>query len=47
MSYDVEVATHERPEAEAPAGVTVDGPVAAEPDDLAAALAARCSRRAG
>ncbi|HYH88529.1 MAG TPA: hypothetical protein VEX67_04815 [Solirubrobacteraceae bacterium] len=41
MSYDVEVATHTRPDGlEAPDGVTVDGPVAAEPDDLAEALAA-------
>ena len=41
MSYDVEVATHTRPDGlEAPDGGTVDGPVAAEPDDLAEALAA-------
>ena len=43
VSYDVEVATHGRPDPdglEAPDGVTVDGPVAAEPDDLAEALAA-------
>ena len=41
MSYDVEVATYAEPGAiEAPDGVTVDGPVAAEPDDLAEPLAA-------
>ena len=40
MSYDVEVATHERPVVGGLDGVTVDGPVAAEPDDLAEALAA-------
>ena len=40
MSYDVEVATHERPDPEEREGVTVDGPVAAEPDDLAEPLAA-------
>jgi hypothetical protein len=41
VSYDVEVATHDRPdEIEAPDGVTVDGPFAAEPDDLAESLAA-------
>ena len=40
MSYDVEVATHDRPAVDGLEGVTVDGPVAAEPDDLAEALAA-------
>ena len=41
MSYDVEVATHVQPASiEAPDGVTVDGPVAAEADDLAETLAA-------
>lgn len=41
MSYDVEVATHAQPGAiEAPDGVTVDGPVAAEADDLVEAFAA-------
>jgi len=40
VSYDVEVATHERPQPEEPDGVTVDGPLAAEPDDLAEPLAA-------
>ena len=36
VSYDVEVATHDRPDAiDAPDGVTVDGPFSAEPDDLA------------
>ena len=41
MSYDVEVATHDQPdEIEVPDGVTVDGPFAAEPDDLAEPLAA-------
>ena len=41
VSYDLEVATHTPPDAiEAPDGVTVDGPVAAEPDDLAEPLAA-------
>jgi len=40
VSYDVEVATHERPVVDGLDGVTVDGPVAAEPDDLAEALAA-------
>jgi hypothetical protein len=41
VSYDVEVATHTQPDGiEAPDGVTVDGPVAAEPDDLAEPLAA-------
>ncbi len=41
MSYDVDVATHERPEpGEPPDGVTVDGPFEIEPADLADALAA-------
>ena len=41
MSYDVEVATHDQPDAiEAPDGVTIDGPFAAEVDDLAESLAA-------
>jgi hypothetical protein len=40
VSYDVEVATHAEPGAiEAPDGVTVDGPFAAEVDDLALSLA--------
>jgi hypothetical protein len=41
VSYDVDVATHERPEPpEPPAGVTVDGPLQIEPADLAEPLAA-------
>jgi hypothetical protein len=41
LSYDVDVATHERPEpGEPPEGVTVDGPFEVEPADLADALAA-------
>jgi hypothetical protein len=41
VSYDVEVATHDEPQVgDAPEGVTVDGPFAIEPADLAGALAA-------
>ena len=41
MSYDVDVATHDRPEPpEPPEGVTFDGPLAIEAADLADALAA-------
>jgi len=44
VSYDVDVATHERPilahPPEPPDGVTVDGPFEVEPADLADALAA-------
>jgi hypothetical protein len=41
VSYDVDVATHDRPApGEAPAGVTVDGPFEVEPADLAEPLAA-------
>lgn len=40
MSYDVEVATHGRPAVDGPEDVTVDGPVTADPSDLAEPLAA-------
>jgi hypothetical protein len=41
VSYDVDIATHERPQpGEPPEGVTVDGPFAIEAADLADALAA-------
>jgi hypothetical protein len=39
VSYDIEIATHEPPTFEENAGVTVDGPVAVEADDLPEALA--------
>jgi len=40
MSYDVEIVTHERPAVDGLGDVTVDGPLAVEPEDLAEPLAA-------
>jgi len=40
MSYDIEIATHERPTVDGLGDVTVDGPLVVEPDDVADALAA-------